>query len=377
MAEQQDQERTEEATPKRLQDARDKGQVARSRELTSFLMLFVSGSALLVLAGHIYQGLHGVFQQGMVLKRAQIFDVNAMVNTLAGAITDMLIVLAPLLLVTVVVALIAPVLLGGWSFSSEALVPKLDRLDPIQGLKRVFGPRGLVELLKALAKFILVLLGAVALLWMWRDAILGLAAESVQQAILHSFDLLIWMFLACSLCLILVAAVDAPFQLWQHARDLRMTRQEIRDEFKETEGKPEVKRKIREAQNALASRRMMAKVPKADVVITNPTHYAVALQYDPKTMEAPVLVAKGADLIAGEIRRIALESKVPIMSAPPLARSIFHTTELDKPIPAGLYKAVAMVLAYVYQTRRKRWAYSTQPMTMKDLPIPPDLRRDS
>lgn len=376
MAEQQDQERTEEATSKRLQDARDKGQVARSRELTSFLMLFVSGSALFALSGHIYQGLQGVFQQGMALKRAQIFDVNMMLKVFSSAITEMLIVLAPLLAVTVVVALVAPVLLGGWSLSGDALVPKLDRLDPLKGLKRVFGPRGLVELLKAFAKFVLVLLGAVGLLWMWRDAILGLAGEAVNQAILHSFDLLIWMFLACSLCLILVAAVDAPFQLWQHARDLRMTRQEIRDEFKETEGKPEVKRKIREAQNELASRRMMAKVPKADVIITNPTHYAVALQYDPKTMDAPILVAKGADFIAGEIRRIAMESKVPIMSAPPLARSIFHSTELDKPIPAGLYKAVAMVLAYVYQTRRKRWAYSGQPMTMKDLPIPEDLRRD-
>lgn len=377
MAEQQDQERTEEATSKRLQDARDKGQVARSRELTSFLMLFISGAALLALAEHIYHGLRGVFERGMMLTRAQMFDTNAMLQVLSASIVEMLIALAPLLTVTIVVALVAPVLLGGWSLSSDALVPKLDRLDPLKGLKRILGPRGLVELVKALAKFVLVLLGAVGLLWMWQGEILGLAGESVNQAILHSFDLLIWMFLACSLCLMVVAVVDAPFQLWQHARDLRMTRQEIRDEFKETEGKPEVKRKVREAQNALASRRMMAKVPKADVVITNPTHYAVALQYDPKMMDAPILVAKGSDLIAGEIRRIAMESKVPIMSAPPLARSIFYTTDLDKPIPAGLYKAVAMVLAYVYQTRRKRWAYSSQPMAMKDLPIPQDLRRDT
>lgn len=376
MAEQQDQERTEEATPKRLQDARDKGQVARSRELTSFLMLFVSGVALLVLSGHMYEGLRSVFEQGLVLKRAQIFDTNAMLQVLSGSIAEVLMALAPFLGVTVVVALVAPVLLGGWSLSSEALIPKFNRLDPIEGFKRVLGPRGWVELVKALAKFVLVLLGAVGLLWMWRGEILGLAGESVNQGILHSFDLLIWMFLYCSLCLIAVAAVDAPFQLWQHGRDLRMTRQEIRDEFKETEGKPEVKRKLREAQSALSSRRMMAKVPKADVIITNPTHYAVALQYDPKTMDAPILVAKGADLIAGEIRRIGMESRVPIMSAPPLARSIFYTTDLDKPIPAGLYKAVAMVLAYVYQTRRKRWAYNSRPMTMKDLPIPDDLRRD-
>lgn len=377
MAEQQDQERTEEATPKRQQDARDKGQVARSRELTSFLMLFVSGAALLTFSGHIYKGLQDVFQHGMVLKRTQVFDPNAMVQVLSASISEMLVVLAPFLTVTVLVALVAPVLLGGWSLSSEALMPKFNRLDPIQGFKRVLGPRGLVELVKALVKFVLVLLGAVGLLWMWRGDILGLAGESVNQAILHSFDLLIWMFLFCSLCLIVVAAVDAPFQLWQHSRDLRMTHQQIRDEFKETEGKPEVKRKLREAQSALSSRRMMAKVPKADVIITNPTHFAVALQYDPKTMEAPILVAKGADLIAGEIRRIAMESRVPIMSAPPLARSIFYTTELDKPIPAGLYKAVAMVLAYVYQTRRKRWAYNGRPMTMKDLPIPDDLRHDA
>lgn len=377
MAEQQDQERTEEATHKRLQDARNKGQVPRSRELTSFLMVFVSGAALFALSGHIYQGLEEAFRRGFILKRPQLFDTDAMLETLGESITAMLVYLAPLLAVTVVVALVAPVLLGGWAISGEALTLKLERLDPLKGLKRVFGWQGLVELLKALAKFLLVLLGAIGLLWMWRDAILGLASEAVNQAILHSFDMVMWMLLAGGMCLIVVAAADAPFQLWQHARELRMTRQEVRDEMKETEGKPEVKRKVREAQHAMASRRMMAKVPKADVVITNPTHYAVALQYDPKSMDAPILVAKGADLIAGEIRRIALESKVPIMSAPPLARSIFHSTELDQPIPAGLYKAVAMVLAYVYQTKRKRWTYSARPMAIKDLPIPDDLRRDA
>jgi flagellar biosynthetic protein FlhB len=376
MAEDSDQERTEEASAKRLQDAREKGQIARSRELNSFLMVFGSGAALMAMAGYVYQGLERVLRAGFVLDRAQLFDPQALIRVLSRAVEEMLITLAPLFVVTVIIALAAPLAIGGWAFSGQALAFKLDRLGPLKGLKRVFGPQGLVELAKALAKFLLVLCAAVALIWMWRSEILGLAGESVETGILHSFSLVGWTLLGASACLIVVAAVDAPFQIWNYHRELRMTRQEVRDELKDTEGKPEVKRKVREMQNELASRRMMANVPKADVVITNPTHFAVALKYDASKMAAPVVVAKGADLVASEIRRIAVESRVPLMSAPPLARSIYYTTDIDMPIPAGLYKAVAMVLAYVYQTKRKRWTYSSRPMSLRDLPIPEDLRRD-
>ena len=375
MAEQdQGQERTEQATPKRLQDARDKGQVPRSRELNTMTMMLAASGGLLFLGEDIIAGLQRMLHKTLHLERSLIFDTAAAPHILSEAVVSTLWVIAPFLGLMALAALFAPLAMGGWSFSPQAMGFKWEKLDPLKGIGRIFAWRGLVELLKSLAKFCVLGTVTVFLLWNEVDAFLGLGAEPLQLGLQHVARLLGWSFLALSLALILIAMVDVPFQLWDHARQLKMTRQEVRDEMKETDGRPEVKAQIRRMQREMAQRRMMQEVPKADVVITNPTHYAIALRYDDKKMRAPRVVAMGADLIALNIRAKAHEHGVPILSAPPLARAIFFSTELNREIPAGLYLAVAQVLAYVYQLRARREQPVNEPFT--DLPIPDELRRD-
>ena len=376
MAENSGQERTEEATPKKKREARDKGQIARSRELNTLMMMMCSAATLFILGEYMLKGISDVIGSAFVLERQQVFDTKYLTSILSDSVVHILIAIAPFLFMTVIVAFVASVMLGGWSFSVKALGFKWEKVDPIKGFKRIFGPQGLMELFKAFAKFSIVVSVVLVALWFYFDQIVHLSDEPLERGLAHAAELILWCFLFASCALIFVAAVDVPFQVWNHNKQLKMTKQEVKDEFKDTEGKPEVKRRIKEVQMEMAQRRMMAEVPKADVIITNPTHYAVALKYDPKTMAAPLVVAKGADLIAAEIRRIALESDVPLMSSPALARSIYHTTEIDSPIPEGLYKAVAMVLAYIFQTKQKGRRYSKRPMEMKDVPIPEELRRD-
>jgi flagellar biosynthetic protein FlhB len=267
--------------------------------------------------------------------------------------------------------------LGGWLFSSEALQPKFSRMNPLSGLKRMFSVQALVELGKAVGKFLVVLTVAVAVLMANQDDLLSIGHEPLPQAIAHSAQIVGWcsLWMACSL--ILIAAIDVPFQLWDHKQKLMMTKQEVRDEFKDTEGKPEVKSRIRQLQYEMAQRRMLQEVPQADVVITNPTHFAVALKYDADKGGAPRLVAKGGDFLALKIREIAQEHRVELLESPALARAVFYSTELDQEIPAGLYLAVAQVLAYVYQLKQFRAGKGKRPGPLPDLPIPPDLQRDS
>jgi flagellar biosynthetic protein FlhB len=245
-------------------------------------------------------------------------------------------------------------MLGGWSFSPEALSFKPDRLNPLSGLKRIFGPKGLMELVKALAKFLVVSLVAILYLWTQSDHFLNLGREPFQQAMAHAGWLYGMSFLAISSALLLIAAIDVPFQLWDHSQKLKMTLQEVRDELKETEGRPEVKSKLRQLQQEMAQRRMMEDVPSADVIITNPTHFAVALKYRPGEMAAPLVVAMGQDNIALKIRQIGAEHGVEIFEAPPLARALFAHGRIGEPIPAQLYYAVAQVLAFVFQLQRVR-----------------------
>jgi len=267
--------------------------------------------------------------------------------------------------------------LGGFSFSTDAIAFKWEKLDPIKGLGRIFAWRGLVELLKALGKFVLVAAVTVTFLWLNTDNIIYLSELNIEAALVETADLLFWGFLFVSSALILITAIDVPFQLWDHKRQLMMTLQEVKDEYKETDGRPEVKQQIRKMQMEMADRRMMQEVPKADVVVTNPTHYAVALKYDQETMAAPRVIAKGADLIAAEIKKVAREHGVPIAAAPPLTRALFYSTELNDEIPAGLYMAVAQVLAYVFQLDKTRKAKNDEDIELPDnLPIPDDLKRD-
>ncbi len=369
----QTQDRTEPASPKRLKEAAEKGQVARSRELTTAAMLITGAGGLILMGENLIRNLSLVAQRGMVIERAAVFDPTAMIRGLATALSAALQALAPLFVLLILIALVAPLALGGWSFSPKAMAPDLSKMSPIKGLGRIFSWNGLMELVKALAKFLVVLVAAWLLMSQFIPLILGLGRESVAAGLAHTASLLGWGFLFLCASLLVVAAVDVPFQAWQHARRLRMTRQEVKDEQKETDGNPQVRGRLREMQRQIATRRMMAKVPTADVIITNPTHFAVALRYDQATMRAPIVVAKGADLIAFQIRRIGAASRVPVVSAPLLARTLYHTTDLDREIPTELYVAVAQVLAHIYQLRAEGADFRTKAIDMSDVEVPPEL----
>ncbi len=353
MADEQFQEKTERATPKRLKDARSKGQVPRSRELNAAAVMIAGSAALVVLGQPMSNGIAGIMRQGLTLPRAAAYDTNAMANQLAAMVVAGIQLITPFLLVCLVVALAAPLLLGGWSFSTKAMAFKPEKLNPIAGIKRLFALRSVVELLKALAKFVVVGAAAVLMLRQLSGDFLTLSSQSVRPALAHTAWLCGMSLLAMSCVLLLIAAVDVPFQLWDHAKKLRMTRQEVRDEHKETEGQPEVKQRIRSTQQELARRRMMEDVPKADVIVTNPTRFAVALRYD-DSMQAPRVVAKGTELIAHQIRKIGALHNVPLVEAPPLARTLYATTEIGDEIPHRLYAAVAQVMAYVFRLRDAR-----------------------
>ena len=374
MAEETGQERTEQATPKKLKESRDKGQVPRSKELNSMALLMAAGGGFLLMGESILLGLSETLRRGLSIKNAQEIDANGIVNILGETASDCLMLVTPLFALLVVVTMLTPLGMGGWSFSLKAISFKIEKLDPIKGIGRIFALKGLVELVKVLAKFLLVSSVSGLIVWSLVDELIGLGEEPVQDALAHVASLCGWSFMASSSVLIIIAALDAPFQLWQHNKELKMTKQEVKDENKETDGRPEVKGRIRALQQELSKRRMMDAVPDADVIITNPTHYAVALKYDQFDMKAPVVVAKGADLIAYQIRTVAEQNDVTIVSAPPLARALFASTELDQEIPGGLYVAVATILSYVYQLKITLYKGDTPPDSPSDLPIPEELR---
>jgi len=356
MSEQKDtsQEKTEEPTPKRLQDAKKKGQVPRSRELSAMLVMMTGAIFLLSFGGIMVGNVADLLREGLTLDPDQIRDASDIPIQFRKAVAAGIQVVLPIMGVLFVAALAAPSLIGGWSFSLESVQPKLSKMNPVTGFQRIFGVKALVELVKAIGKFGAVAVVAAAIFWAFRDRFLALGNAPMPQGLFDAGNLVALCFLAFSAALIVVAAIDVPFQIWDNTRKLKMTKQEVKDEFKETEGKPEVKRKIRETQQEMSRRRMMEEVPKADVVVTNPTHFAVALRYRPSRAKAPVVVAKGADRVALRIREIAEENQVPILEAPPLARALHATTELGDEIPARLYRSVAEVLSWVFQLRRQR-----------------------
>ena len=376
MAQETGQERTEQATPKRIREAREKGQIARSKELTTLFILLASGLGFLLLGRRIIDGLLLTMQSNFQLPREKIFGQTNLLDLLINELINSLLSLSPLLLLLVAAALFGPMALGGWAFSAEALSLKWERLNPVSGVKRIISWKSLVELVKALAKFCFIAVVAAFLIWKQRDHLIVLGDSDIRVSIGSAGNVLLWALLIVSSPLIIIAALDVPFQLWDHAKQLRMSRQEVRDENKETEGNPEVRARVRNIQREMARKRMMAEVPRADVIITNPTHYAVAIKYDQSRMKAPIVLAKGMDLIALQIRDVAKVYRVPIVSAPSLARSIYHSTPLNREIPTGLYMAVAQVLAYVYQLRTKGSGHVNRNANFDDMPIPDELRRD-
>ena len=354
-------DRTEQPTQKRLDDAREKGPIPRARDLTAAAVMLIAGLALLGLGEGLGAKLAEMMRGGLTIDAGELRDGDAMLSALRRSALGALVAVAPVLGLTLLAALGAPLALGGWSFSTSGMTPDLKRMDPIAGFGRMFSVRAWVELGKGLGKFAVVGTAGVMMLWIERDALLGLSSEPVGAGILHAFSLTGQALLALTAALVLIAAIDVPFQLWQYKRDLMMTREEVRKEMRESEGSPEMKGRIRQMQRERAQGRMMQEVPTADVVIVNPTHYAVALRYDEKRNRAPVVVAKGVDHMAAKIREVANANGVPLFEAPPLARALHKAVDLGEEIPAQLYVAVAQVLTYVFQLKASRRERTSPP----------------
>jgi flagellar biosynthetic protein FlhB len=344
-------DRTEEPSQRRLQDAREHGRVPRSRELMTFAALMAGSAALLTFGTGMGTQLALLMRRSLAPPSIAFEDPHALGALLGDAAIETLLGALPLLGVLLAAVTLSAVVLGGWNFSPAALIPDFSRLDPAAGFGRLFGFNGLAELGKALLKCLLVGGVSAGVMVALFGQVLALGHMAPRAAIGRGAHVLGWAFAWLSASLALTALVDVPLQLYQFKRALRMTRQELREELKEHDGRPETKQRIRQVQQQLARRRMMQNVPKADVVITNPTHFAVALKYDAKNMRAPRVVAKGADLIAQKIRRIAEDNRVPVFESPPLARALYRSTDLGREIPAGLYLAVAQVLSYVFRVR--------------------------
>lgn len=370
MAEDSDLERTEPASPRRLEEARNKGNIPRSRELNTFAVLIVAGAILVMMGSQLASGIASMLQRGLTFNRSAIDTPDFMWNSLIQATLDMLQLFLPFLLVLLVAVLAAPILIGGWLMSIEAVQPDFARLNPLKGIARIFSATSLAELGKAVAKSLVVGGVGFAIIWHYRAEALSLATESLNAGISHMGSLLGWTFLLITSAMILIVAIDVPFQLWEYYRKLRMTKEEVRQEMKESEGDPQLKARIRAMQREAARKRMMTEVPKADVIVTNPTHYAVALRYNEKEMRAPRVVAKGSFLLAERIRELGAEHRVPILRAPPLARALYRHAELDQEIPSSLFAAVAEVLAYVYQLRSYNKQGGVMPQQPENLPVP-------
>jgi len=373
MAEESDAEKTEPASQKRLDQAREEGDVPRSRELATFAVLMVAGAGLWTTGGAIMKSLNGAMVSGLALTREQVYNPDVLLRRVGSDIADVLITCLPVAFAVMLVALAAPLLIGGWLFSAKSFMPNFAKLNPVRGLSNMVSKNSLVELLKAIAKTLVV--GAVAWLVVMsqKDAVMGLAVEGVGPGSMHMLRLLGAAFLFIVGGLGFIAAIDAPYQIWHYADKMKMTRQEMIQEHKESDGNPQMKGKIRQMQREMSRRRMMSNVPTADVVVTNPTHYAVALKYADGQGGAPRVVAKGADAVAAKIREIARENKVALLEAPALARALHQHTEIDEEIPEALYAAVAEVLAYVFQLRAFNKTGGRYPDRPTKLAVPREL----
>ncbi|RNF52243.1 flagellar biosynthesis protein FlhB [Marinomonas hwangdonensis] len=376
MAENEDgSEKTESASSKKLQDARDKGNLPRSKDLSSALLLIVAAVTIYGTGTLLVRDLADSFNFNFLVEREDLFDLNRMIFHLYVSVVSIMDSMVLLMSVLAVAGIIGSVALGGLGFSWEPVTPKLSKMDPIAGLKRMFSVQSLVELFKSIAKVTLV--GGVAFLVIryFLPETLGLTFQSIELSLAHGIDIIIWSFIFISLALAFIAAIDVPFQVWSHKEKLKMTKQEVKDEFKQQEGDPQVRGRIRQLQRQAAMNRMMSDVPKADVIITNPTHFSVALKYDQSGGSAPVMLAKGGDFIALKIREVGNHYDIPVIQSPALARAIYFHTEIGDEIPEGLFKVVAQLLAYVYQLRNARMG-APMPGAMPSLDVPEEFQWD-
>lgn len=375
MAEDAGQDKTEEPSAKRLSESRKKGQVPRSKELNTFVTLIVSAALFFYTGQFMVVGLVNMMRHQFELPRAVVFDPATPIIYFKLALSEGYKVVLPLMIILLIADLLTPMLMGGWNFTSEAFEPKFSKLNPLEGVKKIIGIQGLVELIKAIIKVLLIGFVAWNLFNLFFDDFMSLSRLTPEHAIFRSGEIIVISMLVLSATFLLLVLIDVPYQLWHYHSQLKMTKQEVRDEMKESEGSPEIKGKIRQMQMQAAQRRMMEAVPSADVIVTNPTHFAVALKYDQNSSGAPVLVAKGVDLIAAQIRNIALDHKITLVAAPSLARALYYSTELNQEIPRGLFLAVAQVLAYVFQLRaatQQGWGKPTPP---SDISVPDEFRQ--
>jgi len=369
------QEKTEEATTRRQQQALDKGQVARSKELGTSAVLLSAAVGFAMVGPSLARALINVMEDLFTMDRSQVFDTNEMFLIWFMIVSELAWPMLSFITFLALVAFIGNIALGGLTFSMKAFMPKWAKMSPIAGAKRMFGVQAVVEFTKGIAKFLVVAISAFFLLSYFFNDILALSRDSLPGNVYHALDLLVWMFIILCSSTILIVIIDVPFQIWNHNKQLKMTKQEVKDEYKDTEGKPEVKGRIRQLQREMAKKRMMVEVPNADVIVVNPEHYAVAVKYDAQKSQAPFVLAKGVDEVAFKIREIAREHDISIVSAPPLARAIYHTTKINQEIPDGLFIAAAQVLAYVFQLRQyqKYGGRRPTPVPTKQ-PIPADLQ---
>tara|TARA_R110002153_G_scaffold136036_1_gene285853 strand:+ start:57085 stop:58209 length:1125 start_codon:yes stop_codon:yes gene_type:complete len=368
-------EKTEEPTAKKTEDSRKKGQIARSKELSTALVLIASGISFLVIGSQIASAVFEVAQRMFTLSRDETYDFTHMFQAWGFALDTISMPVLLYMMIVTIAGIYGNIALGGYNFTWDGAKPKAQKISPIAGFKRMFGMNSVVELLKAIAKFVVVAMMAYIALMMFQDEALHLDLELYPGNLFHAMDLIAWGFLIMTLALIPIAAFDVPYQSYKHNKEMKMSMQEVKDERKNADGDPQVKSRIRKLQYQAAANRMMQEVPNADVVVTNPTHFSVALKYDQLGTRAPTLVAKGVDEMAMHIRTIANAHEVPIVASPMLARAIYYSTEAEHEIPEKLFMAVAQVLAYVYQLKAYKKGKGKRPKPLKtNLPIPPELR---
>lgn len=375
MADDSDAEKTEDPTAKRQEDARKKGQIARSKELGTTGVLVAAAASLLMFGEGLAIALMNVMKSQFTLDRDDMYDSTKTFKAMGEIISEISMPMFAIFAFILLAAFVANSLLGGINFSWQAMAPKLNKMSPSKGFKRMFGSQALVELIKSILKVAVVAFVGIMLIKIYIHDILYLSIQDLPGNTHEATLLLAWIFMGLCCSTLVIAMVDVPFQIWNHNKQLKMSKQEVKDEYKSTEGNPEIKGRIRQAQREISQRRMMKEVPNADVVVTNPTHYSVAIKYDVNKSMAPYVVAKGADLMAMQIRKIAKEKEVPIVITPLLTRSIYYTTDLNQEIPEQLFVAVAQVLAYVYQLDLYNKGKGSKPKDLsRNLPIPTELR---
>lgn len=349
-------DKTEKATPKKLDDARKEGRVARSSDLINGFMLLLMFFVLKLFGGimaNLFLDSFVKYYNKASDISMEVFDVRQAVNLSNEIVLDIVIASLPVLIGSFVVALVGNIVQVGWKVTGKPLKPKLDRLNPIGGLKRMFSQEKVVELIKSILKVLAIALVAYNEVKDRWKFILNLYDFEFMQAVLNIFDIVLDVGIKISVIFVIIGLADFGYQKWKHLHDLRMSKQEVKDEMKQSEGDPQIKGQIRQKMREGARRRMMQDLPKADVVITNPTHFAVAVKYDKETAEAPYVLAKGADYVAANIKEIAKQNNIEIVENKPLARMLYYNVEIGDQIPPELYQMVAEVLAYVYSVKNK------------------------